>query len=166
MKTKLIATVLLSVIGLLLVVGGTTHAQSPDDNYTVYLPFVSKPDCTYTVTSAQASLAAYVVASSPVVRIGDIVTVTGAIVNDGCRAIGRPYIGVALSPLGILSPTVEHRDPYDSVPGFGYELVQVPMLATGTGPVAMTLQMVYEPGPALIGVVRSDPTIIRVLSNP
>jgi hypothetical protein len=33
MKTKLLATVLLSVIGLMLVLGGTSYAQSFDDHH-------------------------------------------------------------------------------------------------------------------------------------
>ena len=51
MKTKLIATVLLSVVGLMLVLGGTSYAQSFDDRQpihqstistTVYLPLFTR----------------------------------------------------------------------------------------------------------------------------
>ena len=171
MTIKLFMALVLTLVYLWPVAAGVSTAQQDnpykaDLDYQMYLPLVSNPPCLYTVTSTQASLTAYLVASSPVVRIGEIVTATGAIINDGCRAIYRSYIGIGTDPPGILSPTIDQRDPYDPVPAFGYELVQVPMLATGTGPVTMTLQMVYEPGPALIGYVHSDPTVIRVLPNP
>jgi hypothetical protein len=162
MRTKLATALVLTAVCLLLVVTGVSTAQQGNPNYKVYLPFVSNPPCTITTTIATA----YLVASSPVVRTGDIVTATGAIVNDGCRAIGRPYIGVQTDPPpGILEQILPHPKPWDDVPPFGHELVQIPMLATDIGPVTMTLQMVYEPGPALIGVIRSEPTVIRVLPN-
>ena len=171
MRIKFVIALVSAVVCLLPIITGVSTAQQDNPNkanldYLVYLPFVSKPTCSYTVTSTQASLSAYVVASSPVVRLGDIITATGAIVNDGCRGIYRPYIGIGVNPPGILSPTVTHPEPWDPVPPFGYELVQIPMLATGIGQGTMTVQMVYEPGPALIGVVRSAPTVIRVLPNP
>ena len=98
MKTKLITTVLLAVSDLVLVLGGVTHAQSPSDNYTIYLPVISKPPCTPVKPSV------YIVVSDPVVRVDEIVTAAGAIVND-CQIVGHPWFGIGTYPPGILSVT-------------------------------------------------------------
>lgn len=176
MKTKLIATVLLSVVGLLLVLGGTTHAQPPDErrpihqhiiSSTVYLPIVAKPPCTPTKATA------YIAVNKPVVRVGEILTATSAIVNECSLLVGIPYYAIHVEPPGILSPTVQGIVGYYAVPIGEYREVEIALLAVGTGPVTVTTRINYEsvnedyyPPPFYWVSVGSSPTVVRVLPAP
>jgi hypothetical protein len=173
MKTRLIATILLSVISLLLVLGGTSYAQSFDDRQpiyqptisnTVYLPFVSNPPCTPVKPSV------YIAVSDPVARVGEIVTATGAIVND-CQFVGKPWFGVGLNPTGILSVTSPLTNVLMlAVPIGGYVEDQITMLATNPGVVTLTMWVRYEtlnynfnPPMFYYDNAGSSPTVVRVL---
>lgn len=173
MKTKLITTVLLSVVVLLLVLGSTTHAQ-PLDNHqpihqpaisnTVYLPLISKPPCTPVKPSV------YIAVSDPVIRVGEIVTATGVIVND-CQFVGKPWFGVGLNPTGVLSITSPLTKVLMlSVPIGSYVEDQITMLATHPGVVTLTMWVRYEtlnynlnPPMYYYDNAGSSPTAIRVL---
>ena len=102
MKTKLAIALLLAIVCLLPVVTDSSNAQQDEPtqanlDYKVYLPFVSKPPCTYVHPTA------YVAVSKPVVRVGEIVTATGALVNI-CAPIGRPFYSMGTQQTDILSP--------------------------------------------------------------
>jgi len=104
MKIKLTATILLSALCLLFIVGGFSNTQSAAraqsiGDYKIYLPIVSKPHCIYTYPPI-----AYVAVSKPVVRVGEIVTVTGALYNE-CTPVGNPEYHMFAQPEGILSPS-------------------------------------------------------------
>jgi hypothetical protein len=167
MKTKLIATVLLSVVGLLLVLGGTSYAQPFDGHQpihqqtisnTVYLPIVVNPPCSYVHPTA------YVAVSKPVVRVGEIVTATGALVNI-CAPIGRPFYSMGTQQTDILSPShifAEGVPPtvlYNS-----YQEVTLTMRATAAGIATITLGVSWEteiPGHQDHAV--SGPSVMHVL---
>ena len=81
MKSKFAVVVMLTAICMSFVVSGVTGARQSNPDFAVYLPLVTKPYCTPRVT-------AYVSTSDPVVRVGEIMTLTGSIVNE-CSQLGR-----------------------------------------------------------------------------
>ncbi len=102
MRTKFAIALVLAVVCLLLVAAGVSTAQQDDPNeadqdYSVYLPIVAKPPCAYVHPTA------YVAVSKPVVRVGEIVTATGALVNI-CAPVGRPFYSIGTQQTDILSP--------------------------------------------------------------
>ncbi len=162
MKTKLIAAVLLPVVGLLLVLGGTSYAQSFDDHQpihqstistTVYLPIVVKPSC---------EVAAYVTASSPVVEVGQFFTVTGAIVNVNCPPIGERWITLEASPSGATSPEAVVSVPGGVIPTGQYQPVWTRFQALQTGPVTFDLSINYD---SLAKYVFAEPSVIRIVPH-
>ncbi len=172
MRTKLAIAVVLTVVCLLPVAAGASNAQQDDPNkthldYKVYLPLVAKPPCTPTRATA------YVATSKPVVRVGEIMTVTGAIVNE-CSLVGIPGFRVFAEPSGILTPSLAMRGGYpSSVPIDGYEEVTFTLQAVGTGVVTVTVTVTYEtvnynfdPPVLYFDIVGSSPTVVRVLPKP
>lgn len=171
MKTKLITTVLLTIIGLVLVLGGVTHAQSLNDHQpihqqtisnTVYLPFVSRPPCTPNLP------AVFIATSQPLVHVGEFLTVTGAIVND-CTIIGQPHYYLDASPEGLLDPSHITTDTYPTSIDFGaYQEFTFTVQAVNPGVVTVTTAVRYEtqvPNPPYWHWVNawSNPAIVRVL---
>jgi hypothetical protein len=177
MKTNLTATILFTVVSLMLVLGGTSYAQSFDNHQplqqqtistTVYLPIVARNwPCVPKGTTA------YIATSKPVVRVGEIMTVTAAIVNECNPLVGNLLFGVFAEPSGILSPSYTQRYGFPpSIPIGGYEEVTFTLQAIGSGVVTVTTGATYEttigcnpPGFCYNGV-ESSPTIVRVLPNP
>jgi hypothetical protein len=174
MKPKLIAAVLLSVVGLLLILGGTSYAQSFDDHQpshqstistTVYLPLVARNwPCVPKGTTA------FVATSKPVVRVGEILTVTGALVNECNPLVGEPAFYVFAEPSGILSPSLTmHYGFPPSIPIGEYEEVTFTLRAVGSGVVTVTIGVSYEtlnngnPPSFYFDSIGSSPTAIRVL---
>jgi len=162
MKTKLFVTVLLSVIGLSLIVGGTTHAQPLDERQpiqqqtisnTVYLPIIAKPSC---------EVAAYVTASSPVVEVGQFFTVTGAIVNVGCPPIGQRWIIMGTAPSGATLPEGAVTVPGGVIPTGQYQIVQTRFQALQTGPVTFSLAIRYN---SWSQEAVADPSVIRIVPH-
>jgi hypothetical protein len=167
MKIKLIAAALLCLVGLMFVLGGTSYAQSFDDRQpihhstistTVYLPLVVNPPCSYVHPTA------YVAVSKPVVRVGEIVTATGALVNI-CAPVGRPFYSMGTMQTNILSPSnifAEGIPPtvlYNS-----YQEVTLTMQATAAGVATITLGVIWEteiPGHQDHAV--SSPAVMHVL---
>ncbi len=164
MKTRLSIAVLLTVIGVLLVVG-VTGARQSNPGYTVYLPIVAKPPCSPKVT-------AYVSASKPVVRVVEFVTLTGAIVNECAALVGLPEFYALTEPQGILSPTALADIGYYSVPIGAYRELTLTLLAVGSGPAAVTATIYFEalndytPPMFYWDFVQSDPIVVRVLPSP
>jgi hypothetical protein len=165
MKTRLLVSIVLSAICLLIVAAGVRSAEQPQLNYTVYLPFVSKPPCTPTRATT------YIATSKPVIRVGEIITVTSAIVNECNPLVGQPWIGVTASPPGILSPTEQTRTLYTDVPSGTYTETQFLLQAIGTGPVTVTIGVSYEtlndsnPPMYRWDIAIPSHTVVRVLPN-
>jgi hypothetical protein len=165
MKTKLAAALLLTAICLLLVTAGTGtgHAQPPQPTYAAYLPLVARP-C-ITKTSAYAS------ASSPLIHVGDMLTVTGVIVNECSRLVGQPYFSVYPSPQGILSRTELGVTGYYAVPIGEYRELTLTLQAVGTGQVTIASGMLYEtlnddvPPGYYWDSVAASPIVVRVMPN-
>jgi hypothetical protein len=138
MKTKLIATILLTAVCLLLVAGGVTHAQPPGTGYTVYLPIVAKPPCVRTPASI------YIAVSDPIVRVGESVTVTGALFNE-CAIVGEPYYILFAEPEGILDPSRVMSVPLPSGIGIGmYQEFTFTVKAVEPGAVSIRVGSSYE----------------------
>ena len=167
MKTKLTTTILLTIICLLLVAGGfsnpqpVAHAQ-PTGDYKVYLPVVSKPHCTYTYPPI-----AYVAVSKPVVRVGEIVTVTGALYNE-CTPLGNPEYHMFARPEGILSPSLAITHVLPPFVAYGsYQEFTLTVQAVGEGEVNVIANAVFEvtisPTRAFVSGVDSRPAVMRVL---
>ncbi len=166
MKTKLslLSVVLLSARAVLLAVSGVGRAQPPGP-YTVYVPVVSS-EC-YPKVSAYAS------AYPPVVRVGEIMTLTGVIVNECSIMVSGPYFYISSAdPQGVLSPTVpEVVGDYDVHIG-EYRSLTLTLLAVGTGPVTITGWIGFEslssinPPHFYWDAVSAQPIIVRVLPPP
>jgi hypothetical protein len=163
MRIKFVIALALSVVCLLPIVTGVSTAQQDNPNkvnldYQVYLPFVSKPPCTPTKATA------YVATSKPVVRVGEIVTVTGALVND-CAPVGHPFYGISSQPEGILYPSsaTGYGDPPAIAYG-SYQEITFTVQAVGTGVVTITFGAIYETQPpGHWDSVGSSPFVMRVL---
>jgi hypothetical protein len=99
MKTKLAIALLLAAVCLLLVTAGTGigHAQPPQLTPQAYLPMILKPCPLY------GSAAAYMTADRPIAKVGEIVTMTGALVNE-CGIMLSPGFELIPSPTGVLTP--------------------------------------------------------------
>lgn len=163
MKIKFVIALVFAVVCLLPVVTGVSTAQQDDPNkanldYKVYLPIVAKPPCTYVHPTV------YVAVSKPVVRVGEILTTTGALVNM-CAPIGRPFYSMGTQQTNILSPShifVEGVPPtvlYNS-----YQEVTLTMRATAAGVATITLGVSWEteiPGHRDHAV--SSPAVMHVL---
>jgi hypothetical protein len=168
MKIKSVIALVLTVVCLLPIVTGVSFARQNGLNYKVYLPLVAKPPCVPTKPTV------YIAISDPIVRVGEIVTATGAIVNDCTSLVGHPWFGVATNPTGILSVTSPLTNYLQvGVPIGGYVEDQITMLATGSGVVTMTMWVNYEtvddtrfPPWFYYDNAGSSPTAIRVLPNP
>lgn len=163
MKAKLAIALVLTFVCLLLVAAGVSTAQRADPHeaslgYSVYLPIVAKPPCIYVHPTA------YLAVSKPVVRVGEIVTATGALVNI-CAPVGRPFYSMGTQQTGILSPShifaggVPPTVLYDS-----YQEVTLTMRATAAGIATITLGVSWEteiPGHQDHAV--SSPSVMHVL---
>ncbi len=168
MKIKFVIALVLAVVSLLPVVTGVSTARQNDLNYAVYLPLVARNwPCLPKGTTA------YVATSKPVVRVGEILTVTGALVNECNPLVGEPFFAVYAEPSGILSPSVATLYGFPpSVPIGGYEEVTFTLQAVGTGVVTVTVGVNYEtlnngnPPGFYFDSVGSSPTVVRVLPNP
>jgi hypothetical protein len=138
------------------------HGAQADGGYVVYLPAVFKPPCT------DFSASAYLVASQPVLTVGETVTVTGALVNDGCARLGAPYFVSLPDPTAILSPSRNSIGYFVVIPPGGYQATSFAFQTIASGPVTVTFMASYEIledslPPGAIGGVAADPLIIRVL---
>jgi hypothetical protein len=172
MKTKLIATVLLSVVGLMLVLGGTSYAQSFDNHQpihqstisnTVYLPFIAKPPCTFV-----PQVEMYASVNKPVVKVGEIVTFTGIIVND-CTYMGLPHFYMRAQPSGILLPSsIWIESPTSFLIGwnptitFTAQAVEIGVVTVTVG----TTYIAFDPDDSshvLFPNVAAPPVVMRVL---
>jgi hypothetical protein len=163
MRIKFVIALVLAVVGLLLVTAGVGTAQQDNPNeadldYSVYLPIVAKLPCIYVRPTA------YVAMSKPVVRVGEIVTATGALVNI-CAPVGRPFYSMGTQQTDILSPShifAEGVPPtvlYNS-----YQEVTLTMRATAAGIATITLGVSWEteiPGHQDHAV--SSPSVMHVL---
>jgi hypothetical protein len=168
MRIRLVIVLMLTAVCLLPVVTEVSTARQADLNYMVYLPIVARNSpCVPKGTTA------YVATSKPVVRVGEIITVTGALVNECNPLVGEPFFGVLAEPSGILSPT--HAERYSWPPEIHvgeYEEVTFTLQAVGSGVVTVTSGALYEttyncnpPGFCYNNAV-SSPTVVRVLPNP
>lgn len=166
MKTKFVIALALAVICLLPSVTGVSTAQQDESNkanldYKVYLPIVAKPPCVRTPASV------YIAVSDPIVRIGELVTVTGALFNE-CAYVGEPYYILYTEPEGILYPSKIMSFPLPSGVGIGmYKEITFTVQAVGTGVVAIRIGASYEtivsPNPYYWENVISSYSVIRVL---
>jgi hypothetical protein len=167
MRIKFVIAVMLAVVCLLLVTAGVGTAQQGDPikanlDYKVYLPFISKPPCTYTYPPI-----AYVVVSNPVVRVGEIVTVTGALYNE-CTPLGNPEYHMFAQPEGILSPSLAITHVLPPFVAYGsYQEFTFAVQAVGEGEVNVVANAVFEvtisPTRAFVSGVDSRPAVMRVL---
>jgi hypothetical protein len=164
MKTKLAVAMLLTAIGLLLVAAGIGHAQPPQLNYTVYLPLI--------VRHCATKPSAYMSTNTPLIHVGETLTVTGAIFNECTTLVGQPDFGVHHKPTGILTPNVASETILTSV-GIGQHLMfTVTLRAVSTGPVTLTGGVRYEtlnehfdPPPFYWDSAPAQPLVIRVVPN-
>ncbi len=170
MKTKLSLVVVLALAAVLslaavLFVPGSSSARPSDLGNNVYLPIVAKPPC------LPAGPTAYVSTSDPVVRVGETLTVVGALVND-CAWVGEPLFGVGAYPSGVLSLTGQFDFRYPSVPKGEYRQATFTLQAVNPGVVTVTTAMNYEtpadgdPPQWKFVNVWSGPAVVRVLPQP
>ncbi len=169
MRIKFVIALALAVVCLLPVATGSSNAQQDEPtqanlDYTVYLPLVAKPPCQWIEYPKL-----YSSINKPVARIGEVVTVTGVLVND-CSQVGHPlYVMTASS--GALSLTVSHWFGYPiGVPPGSTQIVTLTALAVSPGEAEIGLYVSYEtanptdPSPIFYyDSVSAKPITIRVL---
>jgi hypothetical protein len=173
--TKLTATIPLTIVCLLLVVTGvsTSHAQSlnrqsinqPTISNTVYLPLVARnAPCPPKGTSAYGTV------SNPVVHVGEIITVTAALVNECNPLVGEPYFGARADPPNMLSPW--HTERYGWPPSLAigqYEEVTLTLQAVAPGVVTILGGANYEtlnnqnPPAFYFESIGFNPIVVRIL---
>ncbi len=159
MKTRLSIVVVLALAAVLLVSGSTGAQQG----YTQYLPLFGNNFCTPKVS-------AYVSADRPVVRVGETMTVTGAIVNECAPLVGEPYFTIRTDRAGILAPTTPGVDGHYDVPVGAYRTLTLTLSAVGVGSVLITGGMIYEtvndfyPPGLYFAPVAARPIEVRVMS--
>lgn len=168
MKIKFVIVLVLAVVCLLLVVtGASTSRAQPFDRHpihqqtisnTVYLPIVAKPPCTYVHPMA------YVAVSKPVVRVGEYVTATGALVNI-CAPVGQPWYSIGTMQTDILSPSYRLVNGYPPYVLYNsYQEVTITMQATATGVATITFGALWETEiPAHQDHAVSSPVVMYVL---
>jgi hypothetical protein len=122
------------VISLALVAGATNASQS-DPGYNLYLPIVQP---------CNKKTSAYISASKPVVRVGEIVTLTGVIVNECSPLVGDLWFTARTAPTGVLASTVLGVEGLYSVPIGEYRELTLTMNAVSPGQVTITAQIEYE----------------------
>ena len=179
MKTKLLSlVVLLTVVGVSLVVAGVAGAEHPSagaerpgagahppsTGYAAYLPLITN-DCTPKVT-------AYISVDRPVVRVGEEMTLTGAIVNECSPLVGEPGFTAYPQPSGVLSQTTPMAVGLYAV-GIGeYRVLTLTLRAVGKGQVTINAGMSFEtvtndnPPAYYWSGVSAQPIVVRVLPNP
>ncbi len=169
MRFKFVIALMLAAVCLLPIITGVSTARQNDLNYTVYLPLAARYwPCVPKGTTA------YVATSKPVVLVGEIMTVTGAIVNECNPLVGEPAFYVFAKPSGILSPSLAMRYGFPPEVHIGeYEEITFTLQAVGTGVVTVTVTVNYEtlnynmvPPSFYFDIVESSPTVVRVLSTP
>ncbi|CAG0950834.1 hypothetical protein ANRL3_00227 [Anaerolineae bacterium] len=159
MKLRLVIVLMVAVFSSLVVVtgGSTAHPVSLDN--IVYLPIVANSCITHQV-------GAYLSASRPVISTGESITVTGAVVSDGCPFVGAPIFYVYSDPTGILQPAVAIVVSNPHVPPSKYREVSATFMAVGEGPVTFTLSISYMTSDLPWNFADSSPIVVRVLPNP
>ena len=166
MKIRFAIALVVAAVFLLPITTGVSTAQQDDPtkadlNYEVYLPFVAKPPCVRTPASV------YVAVSDPIVKVGELVTVTGALFNE-CAYVGEPYYILYTEPEGILYPSMVMSFPLPSGVGIGmYKEITFTVQAVGTGVVSIRMGASYEtyvpPNPFYWENVISSYSVMRVL---
>ena len=172
MKTKLLSlVVLLAVVGASLVIAGVAGAEQPSAGahppsygFAAYLPLLTN-DCTPKVT-------AYISVDRPVVRVGEEMTLTGAIVNECSPLVGEPGFTAYPQPSGVLSQTTPMAVGLYAV-GIGeYRVLTLTLRAVGKGQVTINAGMSFEtvtndnPPAYYWSSVSAQPIVVRVLPNP
>jgi hypothetical protein len=165
MKAKLAVALSLTAICLLLVTAGAGRAQPPALNYTVYLPVVSKPCPLF------GSVPAYMTSDRPIVRVGDTVTVTGAMLNE-CGLVLAPGFTVRPYPTNVLTPSVVSvgSGSYADAIGVGsYRTFTMTFQATMPGTVTLsgyaTYATIIHPPMEVWAAYRAADLPIRVVPN-
>jgi hypothetical protein len=147
MKIRFAIALVLAVVCLLPIVTGLSTAQQDELNktnldYKVYLPLVAKPPCTYIFRPGM-----YASVNKPVVRVGEIVTFTGVLVND-CTPVDKPQYALIANPERILSPSLIITIGYPLVVVYGStQEVTFTAQATGTGVVTVSVGVSFESYP-------------------
>jgi hypothetical protein len=132
-------------------------------SYVVYLPVIESPPCADPLIGGEL----YATTSASIVHVGEIVTVTGTLYNNGCGELGQPFVYANVDASAILSPTrgtyIPCLNPLGYTQPGHYCVVQFTYMAADSGPVTTALGAQYEPFPGRIGSVQSGPIPIRVI---
>jgi hypothetical protein len=165
MKTRLAVTLSLTALCLLLVTSNTGigHAQPPQLTPQAYLPVIIAP--------CVREASAYMTASDPLIHVSDTLTVTGAIVNECAKLVGKPSLVVKVQSTGVLTPLAVGDPTYASV-GIGqYLTFTVALQAIGPGEETIDGFVTFEnmndnnPPMEYWDVAIAQPITIRVVPN-
>ena len=163
MRTKLVLIALSVFLAMMFIItsllGGVGVSIAQQDDHRVYLPIVAKPPCDSTGPTA-----AYISTNRPVVKVGEMVTVTGAIVSDGCPFEGSPVFYIYSNPAGILQPTLVAGS-FDPIQTRTYRETYGWFHAMSTGPVTFTMLINARLTGSTHQWIESSPVMIRVLPS-
>ena len=151
---KLLAVAFVVAVALLLsssALAVPSTFQSPL-SYSIYVPLVDAPPC----ADNWAGMELYATASSPIVHIGEVVTFTMAVYNNGCGEFGLMLPRAYVNDTPILSPTSVRHIPLGGIWAGQYQTSEFSFLAIGSGAVTTTLQVTFEPCIACNGGMGTD----------
>jgi hypothetical protein len=165
-----ILLVALTALSFMLTDATAMPAAAPSTTPTpqVFLPHVQNGACTTHTASLTLS-------APTAVRVGDVVTITARLSNDGCANIGLPLYRLSVQPDGAkslfdpASPSpVEH---YVGIAPGGSDSAVFVLRAIRAGQATVSATASYEvhlgyPGPAYWGISSAVPIIIPVGAAP
>lgn len=149
-----------------------THAKAVSDatsvavtTYRLYLPLVRRPECMMHTASMTLT------ATGTTLHVGELVTVTARLNNEGCTALGLPLYRLYWEDAGtppvfepVSSLEVVH---YLSIAAGSYDETVFVLRAVGSGQATLRAETSFEvhlgyPGPAYWGASVSPPLAIVV----
>ncbi|HTP10201.1 MAG TPA: hypothetical protein VMP08_18235 [Anaerolineae bacterium] len=175
MKRNLAAAIALAFFGIVLLAQvSASHAQPLDERQpiqqqtisnSVYLPLITRNwPCVPKGTTAYGAV------SDPVVHVGEIITVTVALVNDCNQWVGEPYFGARADPPDMLSPWhAERYGPITLLAIGQYEEITLTLQAVTPGVVTILGGASYEtlnnqnPPAYYFDSVGFNPIVVRIL---
>jgi hypothetical protein len=142
MRTQFVIALMLAVVFLLPIVTGVSTAPQDEPNkanldYKIYLPIVVKPPCTWVHPTV------YVAVNNPIMRVGDYLTVTGALMND-CAIIEHPDYQLEASPEDLIQPSRIVTNAFSQFIDYGtYAPFTFTVQAISAGEVTITLASTF-----------------------
>lgn len=154
-KVSLVIAVVLSLMAL-----PSAQPANSQANSEIFLPVVTKPECR--MEDALNSGSAYSSSSAAVLRVGETMTVTGYLINDGCAHFIGAYTyvtgDVVLSPVQASGPASSTGDGLLFTAQFTFQAV-----SPGTAVIDVFTSWEFREWRGIHDGARAAPLTIRVI---